>query len=109
MTNELAFNARSEAAAFVAALSRYLNSPASTLPNRSEARVWYRPGTPGGKVQLYLSDRALEATASVFSPVPDITAQLTDPPQGSVLVLEGGTTPPLGLEEAEQRLTTAGG
>jgi hypothetical protein len=95
----LTFGARSEAAAFVAALSRFLASPAGAA-FRPSAEVLALDSD--GAVEVFLSEAALDAANSVFAPLAGVLPRATLPPASRVVI--DGRTPPLGLEEAESLL-----
>src|SRR5689334_17916048 len=86
------FDGLEEAAAFVAALSRYLSSPARPVPAAASAVVWakVRPGNEG--VEVYLSDGALAATATGFAPPPPSGTRLVTDVVASALPLVDATT-----------------
>jgi hypothetical protein len=95
-----------EAAAFAAALSRFLNSPSGGphAGKQPPAEVWAEsPAT--GAVRLFLSNAALAAAQSAFSPVPvGRTVKRAALPAASFLVIEGGKTPSWGAADAADRL-----
>ena len=96
-----------EAAAFVAALSRFLNSPrgAGTTERASVVEVWAESPEPGKTVHLFLSKAALTAAESAFSPVPvERVVNRKALPAASFLVIEGGNTPSWGAADAAARL-----
>jgi hypothetical protein len=104
----LAFERTNEAAAFVAALARYLNSPAGAAFVKAPAtvEVWsYSPSEE--KIEVYLSEGALAAVAAVFTPVPVIAKRRGAAlPKDCVMIIGGGQRPAAwGLAEAERRLT----
>lgn len=93
-----------EAAAFAAALSRFLISPRGTA-YMTQAEVWI--GAPGTHdvVTVYLSDAALEAASTAFAPPPVTgTRRGEDVPPDCALVIGGDATPAWGLVEAQRRL-----
>ncbi|GAC1417791.1 MAG: hypothetical protein NVSMB53_16810 [Gemmatimonadaceae bacterium] len=97
-----------EAAAFVAALSRFLHSPESdaSAPRRSSVEVWARSPVASEGVLLFLSDAALRAAEAAFSPVPVArTIKRESLPDESFLIIEGGVTPAWGAAEASARLS----
>ena len=102
-----------EAAAFVAALSRFLDSPQAgsalagpTSLKRSSVEVWARSAVRAEGVRLFLSDKALEAAQSAFSPVPVVKiVQRGSLPDECFLIIEGGVTPAWGATEASARLS----
>ena len=95
-----------EAAAFVAALSRFLESPTGGGPTRrSPIEVWARSAVASEGVRLFLSDSALKAARTAFAPVPIVrTVKRGSLPDESFLIIEGGVTPAWGLAEASTRL-----
>jgi hypothetical protein len=98
----MTFGKRSEAAAFIAALSRFLASPAGA-PFREHwksAVVW--ASVSDGTFRVFLSEAALDAASAVFAPLPAVLPRATPPP-GSRLVVDSGTLP-LGIEQAERLL-----
>jgi hypothetical protein len=99
-----------EAAAFVAALSRFLVSPkgsASGSRKPPPLEVWARSPVAAEGVVLFLSDTALVAAKKEFSPVPIArTVKREALPDESFLIIEGGVTPAWGAAEASARLST---
>jgi hypothetical protein len=95
-----------EAAAFVAALSRLLDSPAGRPFTTRQLLVEVWAASPDSEpVLLFLSKTALAAAESAFSPVlVERTVNRTALPAGSFRVIEGGKTPPWGLHDAAARL-----
>jgi hypothetical protein len=96
-----------EAAAFIAALTRFIHSPASdasSLPLNA-LQVWGCSNDEADGVALYLSDAALAVSRTAFSPLPPVTSGVREFPAAAALVIDGCSTPPLGLEEAQQYLT----
>ena len=105
----LAFERTNEAAAFVAALSRYLNSPpgAGFVSAPASVEVWsYSPPTEE-RIEVYLSGGALAAVTAVFAPVPVIAVRRGAAlPTDCVMIIGGDQRPAAwGLAEAERRLT----
>jgi hypothetical protein len=96
-----------EAAAFVAALSRFLHSPAGIGDaQQSRIEVWARSPVAAEGVLLFLSDTALRAAKDAFSPVPIArTIKRESLPDESFLIIEGGVTPAWGAAEASARLS----
>ncbi len=96
-----------EAAAFVAALSRLLDSPkAGPAARRSPVEVWARSAVATEGVRLFLSDNALEIAKGSFSPVPIVrTIKRASLPDDSFLIIEGGVSPAWGVAEASTRLS----
>jgi hypothetical protein len=99
-----------EAAAFVAALSRFLNSPdaprAGKPKSKSPIEVWARSPVASEGVVLFLSDAAQSAADKAFSPVPiGRTIKRASLPDECFLIIEGGVTPAWGTAEASARLS----
>jgi hypothetical protein len=96
-----------EAAAFVAALSRFLDSPkaSSAAAGRSDIEVWARSPVASEGVRLFLSDKALAAAERGFSPVPIVKKIKRESlPDESFLIIQGGVTPAWGAAEASAKL-----
>ena len=100
----LAFQRRNEAAAFVAALSRVLASPAYPVSTGAAPEVWL--GTVGAEsVTLYLNQAALVAARTTFDPVP-----VGGSVRGSLLaptchrLIGGGVGAAWGVNEAERAM-----
>jgi GNAT superfamily N-acetyltransferase len=102
------FSHHDEAAAFVAALSRLLQSPArGSHPAAGHIEVWARSPVASEGVLLFLSDAALAAASAGFSPVPIVrTVKRESLPDESFLIIEGGVTPAWGAAEASAKLLT---
>jgi len=102
------FDNQVEAAAFIAALSRFLNYPQGSV-YRSQAdsiEVWFQSIAINTPVKLYLSDGVLNAAKAAFSPMPvTITFDGENLPNGCMLILGGDQIPSWGLEEAQRHLT----
>jgi len=97
-----------EAAAFVAALSRFLNSPDAPRAGKKKSpiEVWARSPVASEGVALFLSDAAQTAADKAFSPVPvGRIIKRASLPDECFLIIEGGVTPPWGAAEASARLT----
>ena len=96
-----------EAAAFVAALSRLLDSPdASPSGRQSGVEVWARSAVATEGVRLFLSDSALAAAKRSFSPVPIVrTVKRASLPDDSFLIIQGRVSPAWGVSEASTRLS----
>lgn len=97
-----------DAATFVAALSRFLDSPkgAGSGARRPPLEVWARSPVASEGVLLFLSDTALQAAKKTFSPVPIArTIKREALPDESFLIIEGGVTPAWGKAEASARLS----
>lgn len=73
------FQRKVEAAALLATLSRFLNSPEGRV-DKSGADLVEILGrsTPADEVELYVSGGALEAINAAFSPLPELTACSAD-------------------------------
>jgi hypothetical protein len=101
------FARHEEAAAFVAALSRFLNSPQGSryAGREAVAEVWAESPEQGKAVHLFLSEGALVAAEAAFSPVRTERAVTREAlPVASFLVIEGGKTPSWGAADAAARL-----
>jgi hypothetical protein len=98
-----------EAAAFVAALSRFLVSPKGSAPGARKPpplEVWARSPVASEGVLLFLSGTALTAAKKAFSPVPIArTIKRESLPDECFLIIEGGVTPAWGAAEASARLS----
>lgn len=98
-----------EAAAFVAALSRFLDSPKSGVGSgrrRSTIEVWARSPVASEGVLIFLSGAALKAAESAFSPVPIArTVKRESLADECFLIIEGGVTSAWGAAEASARLS----
>ena len=96
-----------EAAAFVAALSRFLNSqqagPNSRINDAIE--VWHALNQQTDRVSLYLSDEALRLANDAFESVPvaEVIGFGGLPPNRAI-VLKGGRTAAMGIVDAEALL-----
>jgi hypothetical protein len=101
------FDRREEAAAFVAALSRVLNSPRGDAYASRAVEVWVdTPST--ASVRLFLSTAALDAAEAAFSPVRvGDSVSRESASRGHRLIIDGGVTPAWGLAEAESQLSDA--
>jgi hypothetical protein len=102
----LDFEHHDEAAAFLAALSRFLYSPQGAVPQSSPVspRVWASAPASEEGARLFLNDSALRA-AEAFSPIH--TTKIVGEgslPTGSFLIIEAGRTPPMGAAEASAGL-----
>lgn len=100
------FPDRQQAAAFVAALSRFVRGPRGA-PYRDATRgaiVWSRTRDDSDGVDLYLSDAALRATTDAFGePAVLETVDRTALPAECALLFTS-TSPALGMEQADERL-----
>ena len=102
-----------EAAAFVAALSRLLDSPQAGPPplpppsaRPSAIEVWARSAVASEGVRLFLSDNALKIAKEAFSPVPIVrTIKRASLPDDSFLIIQGGVSSAWGVAEASTRLS----
>jgi hypothetical protein len=100
------FDRRIEAAAFVAALSRFLASPrGGSPPERPEpVEVWSHAYSERATIDLHLSDGALHAAMAVFFPVPVAHRGRGDElPADCTLVVGGPGGPALAVEDALKR------
>lgn len=101
------FSGRTASAAFIAALSRFLDSPSGSdyMGPPEPAEVWIDVRAFIACVDVYLNGGALAAAQSSFAPVPVAGAVpgvlLAD---GSILLIGGGRSPAWGMAEAERRL-----
>jgi hypothetical protein len=105
----LRFDRAAEAAGFVAALSRFLNSPVgSTYVDHTDSlEVWSCAPTAlmPDIVELFLSDTALDAAATVFSPVRVAGVRRGETlSTACVLVIGGDQVPSWGFTDAERFL-----
>jgi hypothetical protein len=101
----LKFDRHEEAAAFVAALSRVLNSPSGDIDELQNVEVWADTASVDG-VRLFLSTCALRAAEAAFSPVRvsgNVSTESAS--RGNRLIIKGGVTPAWGLAEAEVELS----
>ena len=101
-----AFPDRAQAAAFVAALSRFVRGPRGAA-YRESARgtfVWSRTRDDSDAVDLYLSDAALRATTEAFGEpaVLDTIDRAEIPPECALLFTSA--SPAWGMEQADERL-----
>ncbi|MGH7647069.1 MAG: hypothetical protein ACREND_03050 [Gemmatimonadaceae bacterium] len=101
-----AFPDRAQAAAFVAALSRFVAGPRGT-PYRDASRgaaVWSRTRSDSDAVDLYLSDAALRATIDGFGApnVLEVVGFAALPAECALLFTS--TTPAWGMEQADDQL-----
>ena len=107
----LEFDSTSEAASFVAALSRFLNSPVGStyVDSDGSVQVWSYVSEPrpdrGEWVEVFLSPEALDAASAAFAPVRVSGVRRGDQlPVGCTLVVDGYHVPPWGLAEVEDIL-----
>ncbi len=108
--HRVAFETPREAAAFVAALSRFLDSPrgrASVAP-ATPGEVWSAPHIATVVAALYLSDGALAATALAFgAPQVEAIQRGDELPLDCAPIIEGLGAPAWGLLSAEQAIAAA--
>ena len=101
----LEFDHHDEAAAFVAALSRLINSPGNAGVSKQALEVWARSPVRQESVKLYLNDLALTAAQVAFPPLPTHkTVSRQSLPDECFLIIGDGTGS-WGAEEASARLT----
>jgi GNAT superfamily N-acetyltransferase len=99
----LEFQHHDEAAAFVAALSRFLGSPAMSGSGTME--VWARSPVHRESVKLFLDDRALEAAQAAFSPLPSYKTVSRQTLPDECFLIIGDNAKSWGADEASARLT----
>ena len=103
----LTFAQELEAAAFIAALSRFLSYPQGQTYRTQETQleVWSHKATGEDGVTIYLSESALEATSADFAPVPVAATILgVKLPNGCKLLLSEDLSPVWGLTGALEHL-----
>jgi hypothetical protein len=103
------FSGRTASAAFLAALSRFLDSPGGSdfMEPPDPAEVWIDARTLRTFVDVYLSANALVAARAAFAPVPVAgTVPGVVLADGCVLLIGAGRSPAWGMAEAERRLAT---
>ena len=100
----LEFDHHDEAAAFVAALSRFVSSPARA-GDPGSVEVWARSPVHRESVKLFLSDRALDAAQTAFSPVPHHKTVSRQALPDECFLIIGDNTKAWGADEASARLT----
>jgi|SRR5690242_2062953 GNAT superfamily N-acetyltransferase len=100
----LEFDHHDEAAAFVAALSRFVSSPASATESEP-VEVWARSPVHRESVKLFLNDRALDAAQAAFSPVPSHKTVSRQALPDECFLIIGDNTAAWGADEASARLT----
>lgn len=101
----LEFEHHDDAASFVAALSRFVNSPAHRREEKALLEVWARSPVHRESVKLFLSDGALAAANAAFAPLQSHkTISRQSLPDESFLII-GDNTAAWGAEEASARLT----
>ena len=104
----LGFASTDEAAAFIAALSRALNSPerGAAATTTGSVEVWIDRG-PSQSAAVYLSDAALDAAVAAFPPVPVQAAVSQDTlPAGCRQIIGGGPHPSWGIAEVQRLLAS---
>lgn len=100
--HSITFESIAEAAAFIAALSRVLNSPRSSL-NTGPVEIWFSFSAP--RVLVYLSDAAKNAAARAFAPLPPTRAcNRADFAPATRLILDSDHLPAWGSQEAERAI-----
>jgi hypothetical protein len=103
----LRFGSTDEAAAFIAALSRALNSPERVAAARTagSVEVWIDRDPSQTAAVVYLSDAALDAAVAAFPPVPVQTGVSKDRlPARCRQVIGGGQHPSWGMAEVQRLL-----
>lgn len=102
-TYRLGFERDLEAAAFVAALSRFLNSPAWEAgdPNLPLSEIWIDRNDPSG-VAVYLNETTYRAAATAFGPFPPPDTGVL--PASAEIILRGVQPPAWGREQAGRQL-----
>jgi hypothetical protein len=101
----LEFKERDEAAAFMAALSRFLVSPdaAGVVQDAEPAEVWTSMQETGDT--LYLNETSFRAAKLAFSPVPtSAPIQGAQIPRHTALSLTGFSARRIGMDEAAKRM-----
>jgi hypothetical protein len=107
----LEFDNTTEAASFVAALSRFLNSPVGStyVDSNGSVQVFSSVAEPRSDrsewVEVFLSSEALDAACAAFAPVLVSGRRRGDKlPADCTLVVDGYHVPPWGLTEVEDIL-----
>jgi hypothetical protein len=101
------FDDTSDAAAFVAALSRFLCSPVGSwyFEHADILEVW-SSASALGSIELYLSGGALEAASAAFPPVlVDASCRGDALPEDSALMIGGERVSAWGLSDVEHFFT----
>jgi hypothetical protein len=101
------FAERVEAAAFIAALSRFLASPRGRgyTDQPDAVEVWVSVPALHERVEVYLSDAAVEAVIAGFMSIPIADARLGSAlPTNCTRVLDDDHAPAWGLQEAQRHL-----
>src|SRR2546423_4126237 len=101
----LEFDHHDEAAAFVAALSRFVNSPRNAGKGTNPLEVWARSPVRQESVKLYLNDQALAAAQVAFAPLPAHKTVSRQALPAECFLIIGDGTRSWGAEEASARLT----
>jgi len=101
-----AFPDRAQAAAFVAALSRFVRGPrgAAYRDAMRGAHVWSRTRADAEHVDLYLSDAALRATTEAFGPPAVLETVDRAALPAECALLFSGASPAWGMEQADEQL-----
>ena len=102
----LHFEQQTEAAAFIAALSRFVNSPAWEAgdPNLAVLELWTDCLHPAG-MAVYMNEVTYQAAATAFAPLPPIYTRPL--PDSAEIILRGVHPPAWGREQAERQLTSS--
>ena len=101
------FVGTTEAAAFVAALSRFVNSPRGSAcgADLDSVAVWARSVATRGAVDVYLSGDALKAASAAFAPVPIVRVHRgLEDVGGCVSLIGPRPTPSWGLDDVKRLL-----
>ncbi len=96
-----------DAAAFVAALSRFLNSPqvGPTDGLLDAVEVWHGTVERADCVSLFLSDEALRLANDAFPSVPvNATVPFEGLPANRTIIVKGGHTGAMGMVDAQDLL-----
>jgi hypothetical protein len=99
----LAFDRVDEAAAYVAALSRFINYPQGEAYRHAGLKIWSGAKSDGA-IGLFLSPLAVAATRAAFGTLPVSARSDVEPGPQSTLVLDGAEVTPMGIDEALARL-----
>ncbi len=101
------FHSPEEAAAFVAALSRFLNSPRGRTHamGTDPLEVWSSSPGADGRVEIYLTESARKAVAEGFVAPPVAGTRRGDRlPKECIYVLGGNEIPVWGVEDAARAM-----
>ena len=101
------FAQRNEAAAFVAAISRFLDSPrgAGYVEPPGAVQIWSHAGASHGAIDVYLTADALAAATAAFGAVVGVGTHPDMPlPPDCLLLIGADRAPTWGLEDAERVL-----